>query len=802
MRHLLSPAIALLLLLVAAPLGAQVKPDFETAKRDFKRDLRRDEIDKRRAAIRLLRATEDPRAVKEMITQLHICGRDLEKVEKKMRPMVEKRAKVRGEYDARVNAYVEQNPNTSTLPAGLVQNLITEIEELDSKLAPLEIQQRTEANTYRMLSASIGDLISSLAEADQQEQTKFLLDQYDRARDLESKTLYLEILGQVHNKQAGIGLVGVVANDDDPALRVAALDALRRLGDPQGVKAARFALQDEHWPVRAAAVEAATAFPDLEMIPLLIGALGKEDGRLKGDLVKALGLLSGTSFADNVPLWEKWWRERSEKLGELMADVEAESEGQRALGLQKMEAEGFLLAASRFLDRAGLSAAALRRAEARRLVDPEVSLAKRKNASLAVEADPILQAVGRAIGSRDELVRRDAFDRYVLTPYGITFDPAARLRLIELIGHVGDQEAAAVLLGLLRKRDDTNYRAFERLQEERARQGRAPINWRWNPDERLAAIRALGFCAGDGQVDELLALFNDVESDAETLLHAARALAHVDSSSGVRAMVRALGEIAAMREERKGTMAGVAKTLGDALRKATGLGTGDDAGAWLAWWNESGGAFKTAAEKARAENPEVAAAEDQQGTRFYGIRTFSKRIVFILDISGSMNEKAEYESGNERKIDVAKRELDTAIASLPADALFDIVFYSTEIEIWKKTLVTADAKTKKEAKSYVAGKEAGGGTNIHEPLVRAFDLAGRGAKDKEYGEVSVDTIFFLSDGQPTAGAVTDPEDILREVTQLNKLRKVQIHTIGVGRDHHREFMRVLAESSGGQYIAR
>ena len=30
----------------------------------------------------------------------------------------------------------------------------------------------------------------------------------------------------------------------------------------------------------------ATAFPDLEMIPLLIGALGKEDGRLKGAVGK------------------------------------------------------------------------------------------------------------------------------------------------------------------------------------------------------------------------------------------------------------------------------------------------------------------------------------------------------------------------------------------------------------------------------------------------------------------------------------------------------------------------------------
>ncbi len=797
--------ITFALLALGTTATGQERPAFEDAKRDFKREVRKDDINKRRTAIRLMRATADPRAVKEMLTQLHISGREIEKLERKLRPMIEKRGKVRDELDKRVNAHWEQNPADrarNQVPLGLVQNLQKDLEELDSKLNPLEIEQRTNLNTYRMLLTSIGDLVTSLADADQQEQTKFLLDQYDRVRGVEDKAVYLELLGHVHNPQSVIGLVGIVANDDEPGLRVAALSALRRLGDPAGAKAAQFALEDEHWPVRAAAVGAATAFASLDMVPLLIARLEKEDGRLKGDIIDALGLLCGQSYADNVPLWKKWWEESGERLRGVMADVEAESAGQRALGLQKMEAEGLLLAARRYLDRLGLSAAVVRRDEARRLVDPPVDLGKRKIEKLPEEADDTLLAVGRTIAGRSLDIRRKAFDELVLSPFGITFDLDKRLRLIELMGHVGDEEAANILVSMLRKRDDGNLGVFERLQDDRARQGRMPLTWRWNPDERLGALRALGFCAGDDQIDDIARLFSDFEADRETLLHAARALAHVDSSKGVRAMVRALGEVSSMKAERRTEMAGVSKALGDALRKITGLTTGDDPDAWMAWWNESGADFKTQAEKARAENPEIAAAEDQVGTRFYGIRTYSKRIVFILDVSGSMEEKAEYESSMKRKIDVAKEELDKAIASLPADALFNIIFYSTEVEIWRKTLIEADAKTKKVAKAYVAEREPGGGTNIHEPLMRAFELAGRGAKDKEYGDVSVDTIFFLSDGQPTAGRITDPEDILREVAAQNKLRKIQIHTIGVGRDHHREFMRVLAESSGGQYIAR
>ena len=736
-----------------------------------------------------------------MLTQLHITGKSRDKLDKKMGPMIEKRAKVRAEYEDRVDAYVKQNPGTTTLPAGLVQNLIDKLNEWDQKLGPLERERRVEDSTYRMLLASIGDLISSLDEADQIEQTNYLISQYERVRKVEDKSVYLDILGHVHNKQAALGLVGITANDDEPALRVAALDALERLGDPNGAKAAQYALEDEHWPVRAAALEAAIRFASIDMIELLIGRLDKEDGRLKGDLIEALGLLTGVSYADNAPLWKKWWEENKEKLVELMADVEAESDGQRALGLGKMEARGFLLAAQRYLDQAGLSASALRRAEAKRLVNPEIKLEEREVEKLPEEPDDLLLAVGRTIGTCAESVRERAFEEFVLRPFGITKEKASRLKLIELMGHVGTEEAAEILASMMRKRDSNDLSNFERIQKERLRQGRLPANWRWNADERFAAVRALGFCAGEKQIDLLVGLFRDLETDRDTLLHAARALASVDSSKGVRALINALSEIESMEESRRTEMVGVQKLLGDSLRKVTGLTHGDEAEAWLAWWNTDGSDFKTEAEKQLEEDPAAAAADKNVGTRFYGIRTYSKRIVFVLDISGSMNEPTDT-GETETKIEVAKKELTQAIASLPADALFDIIFYSTGVEVWQKNLVEADAKAKKAAKTYVAEKEAGGGTNIHEPLLRAFDLAGRGSRDKEYGEVAVDTIFFLSDGQPTAGRITDPEDILREVQAANKLRKVQIHTVGVGRGHHAVFMRVLAESSGGQYIAR
>jgi Mg-chelatase subunit ChlD len=63
----------------------------------------------------------------------------------------------------------------------------------------------------------------------------------------------------------------------------------------------------------------------------------------------------------------------------------------------------------------------------------------------------------------------------------------------------------------------------------------------------------------------------------------------------------------------------------------------------------------------------------------------------------------------------------------------------------------------------------------------------------------IDTIFFLSDGRPTVGDYVDPQDVAREVRELNQLRKVVIHTIAIG-EFQKDFMKVLAEQNGGIFV--
>jgi hypothetical protein len=227
-----------------------------------------------------------------------------------------------------------------------------------------------------------------------------------------------------------------------------------------------------------------------------------------------------------------------------------------------------------------------------------------------------------------------------------------------------------------------------------------------------------------------------------------------------------------------------------ALTALTGKKLGVAPDRWQDWWDENREGFvppSRAQPGAEGEEPEAAPAEET--VSFYGIEILSKRVVFVIDISGSMLEPAAGSDRNRTKIDVAKYELERAILGLPDDAQFNVISYSDRASQWRKGLVKANRKERRAAVKYVREMKPEGPTNIFDALEMAFAL-------------EADTIFFLSDGMPNRGAVTDSGQILSEVKRWNEKRRVKIHTVGLGGDHDIAFMKGLAESSGGQYVAK
>ncbi len=231
-----------------------------------------------------------------------------------------------------------------------------------------------------------------------------------------------------------------------------------------------------------------------------------------------------------------------------------------------------------------------------------------------------------------------------------------------------------------------------------------------------------------------------------------------------------------------------------ALLSLTGEKHGPYADPWKRWWEEHGKTFQMPPEPTppgRTEKPEP-------GVTFYGVHTFSDRVLFIVDISGSMDKPSRAEGdGGKTKMEIARKELVGAVHLLPETAQFNVIFFNHAVIPWQSKNVTADSRTKKLLEAWVADQPAVGGTNIFDSLELGFATA-----VNVTGRPALDTVFFLTDGKPTAGKFQDPQAILERVREFNAAARLRIHAIGIGDDHDAEFMKELARIGDGQYVAR
>ena len=166
----------------------------------------------------------------------------------------------------------------------------------------------------------------------------------------------------------------------------------------------------------------------------------------------------------------------------------------------------------------------------------------------------------------------------------------------------------------------------------------------------------------------------------------------------------------------------------------------------------------------------------------------SQRVTFIIDVSGSMETptRGRYvgEEG-EMRITVAKRELLRSLAGLDKRSLFNVIAFDDRVRAWRDEISEYTPDNLEDAKEYVAAFKAGGATNLYGALQLAF-------RDPD-----VDTIFVLSDGEPTVQP-TDPGAIRSEVRSWNRHRDVTIHCVAVG--GNLRILEWLADDTGGTYL--
>jgi hypothetical protein len=303
------------------------------------------------------------------------------------------------------------------------------------------------------------------------------------------------------------------------------------------------------------------------------------------------------------------------------------------------------------------------------------------------------------------------------------------------------------------------------------------------PEVRNLALEALGQTKEQKALEKLVAALND--ENWSVRLAALDALSHMRVKEAISPIVERMA-----KEEGR-----MLSEFSLALWRLTGQGYGENAGGWKNWWSANGQGFELLSE---AQLNSVKTGEEEyrlkQTTRveskFFGLRIVSHRVIFIIDVSGSMQEvlNSEYDgkSGTPR-IEVARRELERCIGGLDPAAFFNILTFSSDVDRWTDgALAAANEKNREEARLFASKLKEGGGTNIYGAILEAF-------KDAD-----VDTIFFLSDGEPSVGDEIDPVVIREHVKAWNEHRGIQINTISIGGQF--QVLEWLAEDSGGTNI--
>jgi hypothetical protein len=239
------------------------------------------------------------------------------------------------------------------------------------------------------------------------------------------------------------------------------------------------------------------------------------------------------------------------------------------------------------------------------------------------------------------------------------------------------------------------------------------------------------------------------------------------------------------------------------LEQLTGQKFGKTPHAWVDWWQKSRDGFE--GRGIDISQPAQVVKTDGKYASFFQVKFDSLRVVYVIDISGSMLaavddfENLAPDPGKSR-IELARREVKASIQGLPPESSFNVIAYSDVVIPWQDRNVPASPKNKKEVFDWLDGLTAAGQTNIFDALDTAFHLAPKSTKDKYY-ETTGDTILFMSDGGPTCGRTTDCEEILRQVQEWNGTRRITIHTVGIGKQTVRVFLEKLAKQSGGQFVS-
>ncbi|HEY2951563.1 MAG TPA: VIT domain-containing protein, partial [Verrucomicrobiae bacterium] len=161
-----------------------------------------------------------------------------------------------------------------------------------------------------------------------------------------------------------------------------------------------------------------------------------------------------------------------------------------------------------------------------------------------------------------------------------------------------------------------------------------------------------------------------------------------------------------------------------------------------------------------------------------------KDVTFVLDTSGSMAGA---------KLEQAKKALLFCVENLNDNDRFEILRFSTEVELLFDRMTDAAKANRARAGTFIKDLKPTGGTAIDDALKKALALRPEKG-DRPY------VIIFLTDGRPTIGNV-DENQIVDGVIKANK-GNVRVFCFGIGNDVNARLLDRITEETKAfsQYV--
>jgi hypothetical protein len=185
-----------------------------------------------------------------------------------------------------------------------------------------------------------------------------------------------------------------------------------------------------------------------------------------------------------------------------------------------------------------------------------------------------------------------------------------------------------------------------------------------------------------------------------------------------------------------------------------------------------------------------AGAGSGEGSSFFGLEAKGRRFAYIVDMSGSMNQRV---TDSMTRWDMTNRELARSVRALEPDAEFHVQLYSSGsmslfgVAAWSKS-TPVNKRLTADALDLITPT---GGTFPLTAFEAVFAL-----------EPGPDAIYYMSDGE-----VADPGGFTNTVRALNGRERIPVHCVlfgdaggGDATQRAENMLRTIARQSGGRYV--